>query len=81
MNLYLIRNVHTFILFLNKIDYMNLFRIMNIQGINMQARENKFPYFVLIVQLIWPPYAVLVCDWLFFSFFKKKIFSNTSWPN
>jgi hypothetical protein len=32
----------------------------------MQARENKFPYVVLIVQLIWLSYAVLVCDWLFF---------------
>jgi hypothetical protein len=39
---------------------------MNIKGINMQARENKFPYVVLIVQLIWLSYAVLVCDWLFF---------------
>ena len=27
-----------------------------------------FPYFVLISQLIWPPYTVPVCDWTF----KKK---------
>jgi hypothetical protein len=31
----------------------------------------KFPYFVLIIQLIWPPYAVLVIGHL-----KKIIFKT-----
>ena len=42
----------------------------------MYERSNtKFPYFVLIIQLIWPSQVVLVCDW------PKNNLSTTIWPS
>ena len=38
----------------------------------------KFVHFVLVGQKTWPPWAILVSDWLKY----KKIFSSeTAWPN
>lgn len=51
--------------------------IMNCYYVGIVYAESCtiFPYFVLISQLIWPPYTVPVCDWTF----KKKTSSQINW--